>query len=178
MDTIDTTTRLVAFCRTVMSDNDFNIYASQSGLKSEFRQWARTYHPDKGGDQQLFITIQQCKEIMIQHFDTMQFFNAYPFLSNTMLLGLVNFCLSLVSFAIGTLINQFIYSLIFRLLFGILYSIQYRTIALPIWLKAIIFKQPQLKKVSTIIKKNSKRKTRSRKRSRSKSSKRKTRSRH
>ena len=33
--------------------------------KAQFLKWARTNHPDKGGDQQIFGTVSNCNDLMI-----------------------------------------------------------------------------------------------------------------
>ena len=154
---MDSTSKLIHFCRNVMSDNDFNVYSSQTGLTSQFRKWSKVYHPDKGGNPDLYITVSDCKNILLNHFDSLMFYNQYPFLSNAILHSLVNFCLDMVLFLANSLISSFIYSIIFRLLFGIIHHIQ--NVSLPIWLKRVIFKQKNMTRVSNIIRSSQKKKS-------------------
>lgn len=159
---------IIRFCRKFMTDNEFYVYASKSGINSQFRKWAKVNHPDKGGDQTLFISVSDCKNILIQHFDTLTFYNYFPFLSNEFLQQVIYFCTSMIIFIIRSKIDSFVYSLIFRMIFGILDGISNTT--LPIWIQKVIYRQKNIKLLSTIVKTRMKSKKTSSKKTSSKRS--------
>jgi hypothetical protein len=141
---------IVGFCRSFMTDNEFNVYSSRNEISSQFRKWAKVNHPDKGGDPELFISVSDCKNILLQHFDTLTFYNYFPFLSNVFLQQIVYFCISMILFIIRSKIDAFVYSLVFRMIFGILDGISNAT--LPIWIQKVIYRQKNIKLVSRIVK--------------------------